>query len=235
MPTLRPWPRVALTLLICLLAAGCGSRGAAGTAGISAAGRSGTSAGSAAGDGTEAGAAAAAGAPGEVGGGAGGGAGSGGADSGSADSGPAAPGAPITIPDVVQSYGFDLNVVKNSIVTGQGLPTEPGTSYAGLISQCGGQLCVNIEVKPTSDPAAALLTQCQFVTTDPAPSSQVARGATIWLLTGPLPCGPPSDPAAGQPPSEPDPGAPSEPDPGTPSASSAGDPADTTSPSPAPS
>ncbi len=189
MPAFRP--QIAAVLLGGLLAAACGGpaadRGVPGVAGPGASsGSEASSGGSGPGGAPPAGAApgapAANAAPGAAGGG----------------GGPAAPGAPIMIPDVVQSQGLDVDVVRLSIETGQNLPGEPGKTYDGVIAQCGGQLCVSVEAKPgTSADGADGFTQCQFVRTEPAPGSQVARGATIWLLTGTQPCAPP-DPDAGQ-------------------------------------
>jgi hypothetical protein len=95
------------------------------------------------------------------------------------------------------------------------LPGEAQKTYDGVIAQCGGQLCLTIGVRPaTSDHDGDSFTQCQFVTTDPAPSSQVPRGGTIWLLTGTQPCSSSPDPGSDQ--SSPDPGSEqSSPDPGS--------------------
>ena len=127
-------------------------------------------------------------------------------NSGGGGGGPTAPGAPITIPDVIVGQGVSIDDVRNSFVTGDPLPGEPN-SYNGIIAQCGGgKLCVTIAVKPgsTADGADGF-TECQyFGKTDPPAGSVVHPGDTIWLLTGTQPCtsSPGSDqsssPASGQ-------------------------------------
>ena len=71
--------------------------------------------------------------------------------------GTVAPRAPIKIPDVIKSYGFSVDAVMNSVKYGVHLPAESG-GHKGIIAQCEGRLCVNLEVK--ADPSHPELTRC---------------------------------------------------------------------------
>jgi hypothetical protein len=168
---LRHWPSLMVALLVCLAVLGCGSSG--GTPGSN-------------------GSAQANGAPGGAPNGGGGGGGGGGAG---------APGAPIKIPDIVQSQGADVSDVINSLENGTPLPTETN-GYNGIIAQCGGQLCVTIKAKPGSGDYANSHNQCIAIgETDPPARSVVHPGDTIWVLTGTQPpaqpCGSGQSPSGG--------------------------------------
>jgi hypothetical protein len=173
---LRQWPLLTVALLVCLVTLGCGS--SVHTATGSAAGRESAAAGgrSAPGAPEANGSAGAEGAPvanGQNGGG----------------GGPAAPGAPIKIPDVIQSQGASIDDVMNSLENGVPLPTE-SNAYNGIIAQCGGQLCVTVKVKPgPAGQGPPGLTQCESTGhTEPPAGSVVYPGSTIWILTGTQPC-----------------------------------------------
>ena len=219
MQRLRYWRPLAAALFVCLAVAGCGgsghavaggSRSAPVTGNQSPAATGGASAATGGGNvpgGPQAhGAAEAKGAPLGNAGNGGGGAGNGGEGAGNGgEGGPAAPGAPITIPDVIVGQGASVADVRNSLVTGAPLPGEPN-SYKGINAQCGGKLCVTIAVKPgSSADDAGSFTNCQYLgKTDPPAGSVVHPGDTIWILTGTQSCtsssgsGQSSSPASGQ-------------------------------------
>ena len=104
--------------------------------------------------------------------------------------GATAPGAPIKIPDIIFLYGKPINAVMNSLMNGVPLPGETN-SYNGIIAQCGGTLCVNLETKVDPDPSRQHLSSCVASgVTEPSYDSLVPRGSTIWVLTGGAPCEP---------------------------------------------
>jgi hypothetical protein len=192
MQRLRYWRPLAAALLVCLAIPGCGGSGHAVAGGSRSAPVTGNQSPTA----TDSAPAATGG--GNVPGGpqAHGSAGAKGAPLGNAPNGggggggPTAPGAPITIPDVIVGQGASIDDVRNSLVTGAALPGE-SNSYKGIIAQCGGgKLCVTINVKPgSSADNADSFTKCQYLgKTDPLAGSVVHPGDTIWILTGTLSC-----------------------------------------------
>jgi hypothetical protein len=114
-------------------------------------------------------------------GGAGGVPGGGGGNQG----GHVAKGSPLTIPDVTQSQGAPLADVLKSIELGTALPTEPGHTYTGLIDQCGGTLCVTIQIKRQAHPG---LLPCVFISSDPAPNAKIYRGQVLTVYATPGSC-----------------------------------------------
>jgi len=131
----------------------------------------------------------------------------------SGDQNQTAPGAPITIPNLIQGAGAPIDAAVNSLKTGESLPTDDIT-YDGIIHQCGGTLCVNIVVQEASGPTPVLgaggppvdpadpnttFTQCQLMNMEPGPNAEVARGSTIVLVTGIKPCGSSASDSTGSP------------------------------------
>src|SRR5262249_17557658 len=112
-------------------------------------------------------------------------------------------GAPLTIPDMEQVGGADPNAVRHTMITGDPLPGETERWDPGLQAQCGGTLCVDIEITPAPPGAVDRngfpfnvvdATQCNFLDWKPSYAvykpftGKVPRGSTILLLTGTLPC-----------------------------------------------
>jgi hypothetical protein len=221
MRKLRHWQPGIAALIACLAVVGCGHGGAALAGGN---GNQSTAAGGTSGaDGP--------GAPGAPGqnepNGAKGAPGGNGSNGGNGGKG-GARGAPIKIPDIVQTYGLSISVVMNLLING-----EPDKGVKGLAAECGGQLCVTLKTRPggTADDDDNRITQCQFVgRTDPKIGDVVYSRDTIWVLTGNLPCAPPSadggSPGGDQ---APDGGSPPA-DAGSPQADAGPSPADSTSP-----
>jgi hypothetical protein len=165
MLTLRRWPLLAVALIVSLLAPGCGH----GPPAIP--GQSGSNGTNVASD--TPGAAEAHGMPGNNG---------------------RAHGAPITIPNIIQSQGEPVDAVRESLLNGFPIPGETN-GYDGIIAQCGGHLCVTIDVKvgSTNHNLINYYNQCTSIgETDPPGNSVVYPGDTIWILTGAQPCPPPS-------------------------------------------
>jgi hypothetical protein len=94
-----------------------------------------------------------------------------------------APGAPIKIPDIVNTQGFPIDEIEQKFVDGE--TPSGGTHIPGLQELCGGTLCVTI-TREARD--RGVFTKCQFVETDPSVGTMVARGSTIVMVTGILPC-----------------------------------------------
>jgi hypothetical protein len=236
MRVLRRWPLLALTFLVLFAASACGGSGhgtpgasrapgasggnevnAAGVVSETSAANGGNQAGGVSGTSTATGGNQANGAGGAPQSSATGG-GQGNADGGApgapgGNSGgqtQTAPGAPITIPNLIQGAGAPIDAALNSLKTGEPLPDED-TTYDGIIHQCGGTLCVNIVVQETTgptpvlggdaveDPADPRYTQCQLVNIEPGPNAKVARGSTIVLVTGTKPCDSSSSDSTGSP------------------------------------
>ena len=174
MLTLRRWPLLVVALIVSLLVAGCGTSAAPG--GTSAASdTSGAPGGTSAASDTP-------GAPGMPGNDGNNGPNGGG---GSAR----AHGAPITIPDIIQSQGEPIDAVRESLLHGFPIPGETNR-YKGIIAQCGGHLCVTIDSKigPDSEIVHSY-DQCTSIGyTDPHGGSKVYPGATIWIVTGEKSC-----------------------------------------------
>ena len=167
MLTLRRWPLLVVALIVSLLIAGCGTSAAPDTPEAP----GGTSA-----------ASDTPGAPGMPGNNGNNGANGGGGS-------PGAHGAPITIPDIIQSQGEPIDAVRESLLRGFPIPGETN-SYKGIIEQCGGHLCVTIDSKigPDSDIVHSY-DQCTSIGyTDPPGGSKVYPGATIWIVTGENSC-----------------------------------------------
>jgi hypothetical protein len=132
------------------------------------------------------------GAPGAAGGNGNGAGGAPGAPGGNGQNGggggQAALGAPITIPDIVQLWGAWVASAVNSMEYGAPLPGEKNI-YNGVIDQCGGTLCVNVQVEKDPDNKYPSMTHCRATgITIPALGSVVQRGTTVWILTGTQPC-----------------------------------------------
>jgi hypothetical protein len=200
MLTLRRWPFLAVALIMSLLAAGCGRSSPtvpteSTSSGVNAA--SGTQS-------TSSGVNAASGAPGAPGMPGNNGPNGGG---GSAK----AVGAPLTIPDMEEVGGADPYAVRHTMITGDPLPGETWRWDPGLQAQCGGTLCVTIEITPTPPGAvdrngfplsAENETQCNFLDWKPSDAvykrftGTVPRGSTILLLTGTQPCTSTSSPGS---------------------------------------
>jgi hypothetical protein len=215
----RRWPLLPVALLVAITLVGCGGTSRH-TAAPSA--KPATDAGSTASGGGDG----APGAPGSNGSGGAPGAPGGSGQNGAGNS-PTAPGAPIMIPDIVLLYGQPINAAINSLEYGSPLPGETN-GYNGVVAQCGGTLCVTIETKV--DAAFANLSHCVASgVTDPPYNSVVARGSTIWVLTGGAPCEPWETP---YPPSQSPSGQTSPSPSGQPTPSPSGQPAPTDSPSP---
>ena len=195
MHTLRRGPLLALTILVFFAASACG--GGHGSPGASkASGASGDNQANAAGAVSTASAASGGGGQGNNAGGA---PGAPGGNSG--DQNQAAPGAPITIPNLIQGAGSNINDALNSLKTGASLPIDdPPIPYDGIIHQCGGTLCVHIVVREATGPTPILgagsspgdpsqFTKCQLMNMVPGPKAHIAKGSTIVLVTGTSPCG----------------------------------------------
>lgn len=55
--------------------------------------------------------------------------------------------------------------------------------------ECGGELCVDLVERPSTDPSKADSTVCEYLGLDPEGGSQFEPGDTIVILTGPRePC-----------------------------------------------
>lgn len=218
MRKLRRWLPGIAVLLAGLAATGCGHGGVAGTGGngnppAAADGTSGS-------DGPGAPGAPGPNAPGGAKGAPAGNGNNG--DSGNGD-GPGARGAPLKIPDIVQTYGLAISIAMNEMING-----EPSAGVTGLAAECGGQLCVTLQTRPggTADDDGNGITRCQYVgRTDPDHTHVLYPGDTLVLLTGNLPCtSPPADGGS--------PGSDQAPDAGSPPADAGSPPADA-GPSPA--
>ena len=234
MRTLRRWPLLALTILVFFAACACGgghsspsasrTPGTSGENRVNAAGAvsaSSTASGGSPGTSTANGGNQANGTGGAPkssaknggqgnGGGQGNAPGAPGAPGGSSgDQNQTAPGAPLTIPDLIQGAGAAIDDALNSLKTGAPLPDD-GITYDGLIDQCGGTLCVNIVVREATGLTPVLgagdtpqdpsqFTQCQLMNMEPGPNVQVARGSTLVLVTGTSPCDSSSSDSSGSP------------------------------------
>ena len=97
-----------------------------------------------------------------------------------------APGAPISIPSIVQDQGRPLDEVLPEMET-------------RVRDQCGGQLCLEFQVVQR-EPS---FTQCTFVATEPPQDTEVARGRTVIVVVGTQPCDGPSEEPGGEPSEEP--------------------------------
>lgn len=129
------------------------------------------------------------GAPGAAGGNGNGAGGAPGAPGGNGQNGGGqAAGAPITIPDIVQMWGAFVASAIDSLEKGIPLPGE-SNAYTGIIDQCGGTLCLNVQVKMDPDNKYPSMTHCRATgITIPPLGSVVERGTTVWILTGTQPC-----------------------------------------------
>jgi hypothetical protein len=76
----------------------------------------------------------------------------------------------------------------NSLEYGAALPGEKNT-YNGIIDQCGGTLCLNVQVEMDPGNKYPAMTHCRATgITIPPLGSVVQRGTTVWILTGTQPC-----------------------------------------------
>jgi hypothetical protein len=82
-------------------------------------------------------------------------------------------GAPIDIPAEIEDQGEPLAQMRAFI-------------EQGIRDQCGGELCVQLEVEHSDES----FDECQFVETRPQQRSSVARGSTVVIVAGTLPCPP---------------------------------------------
>ena len=102
--------------------------------------------------------------------------------------GPTALGAPITIPDIVHMWSAFVAAAINSLEYGIPLPGETNR-YTGIIAQCGGRLCLNVQVEMDPNNEFPSMTHCRATgITIPPLGTVVHRGATVWILTGTQPC-----------------------------------------------
>jgi hypothetical protein len=164
MPAMLRWPRLALALVVCVAALGCAGG----------AGQDGGDDPALQADGArESAERQSNGAPGAPGDRANDGAPGAPGAPGDRDNDSQAKGAPIKIPEVTISQGLDVDLVRKEI-------------ELGIRAQCEGELCVTLKVEQR-DPS---FESCQFVTTDPAPNTQVERETTVVLVVGTQPCTP---------------------------------------------
>jgi hypothetical protein len=89
-----------------------------------------------------------------------------------------APGAPIDIPAEIQDQGRPLAEMQAII-------------EQGIREQCGGELCVQLAVEHSAED----FDECTFIETRPPQRSSVARGSTVVIVAGSLPC--PTEPSEG--------------------------------------
>lgn len=91
-------------------------------------------------------------------------------------------GAPIDVPAEVRDQGRPLADMRAIIED-------------GIRAQCGGGLCVELVVEHSAEDRD----QCTFIETRPPQRSSVARGSTVVIVAGSLPCPtqPPEDGATG--------------------------------------
>jgi hypothetical protein len=91
---------------------------------------------------------------------------------------PEAIGTPIDVPAEIQDQGRPLADMRVLI-------------EEGIREQCGGELCVDLEVEHSVEDRD----ECTFVETRPPQRSRVQPGSTVVIVAGTLPC--PSEPQEG--------------------------------------